>query len=92
MKIALEQWKNPEKQHRVNPMMHAWPKDRTILMDAIKDYGFGGVVTNPSYDNWYAGYPENAREFKNLLAELDERGLDFWIYDEKGYPSGYAGG
>lgn len=92
MKITKEQWLNPEKQYRVNPMMHAWPEARTVLMDAIKDYGFGGVVTNPSYDNWYEGYPENAKEFKNLLAELDARGLDFWIYDEKGYPSGYAGG
>jgi len=87
-----EQWREPENQYRVNPIMHAWPENRTVLMDAIRDFGFGGVVTNPSYANWYDGYRDNARDFSNILHELDERGLTYWIYDEKGYPSGYAGG
>jgi len=61
-------------------------------MDAINDYGFGGVVTNPAHKNWYEGYEENVREFADIIKELEERQLSFWIYDENGYPSGYAGG
>ena len=26
------------------------------------------------------------------MKNLEEKKLPFWIYDEKGYPSGYAGG
>jgi len=90
--FSQEKWREPEQKFRVNPIVHAWPENRTVLMDAIKDFGFGGVVTNPSYENWYDGYTQNAKDFKNILSELDERGLSYWIYDEKGYPSGYAGG
>jgi len=90
--ISPDKWKEPERRFCANPIVHAWPENRTVLMDAIKDYGFGGVVTNPSYANWYEGYEENAKQFKNILNELDARNLTYWIYDEKGYPSGYAGG
>lgn len=93
MAFDKNNWQNPPVRCRVNPMMHNWPKkNRTVLMDAIKDFGFGGVVTNPDQDNWYEGYRDNCRAFSETIAELEKRGMPYWIYDEKGYPSGYAGG
>lgn len=86
-------WRDPPREYCANPLIHQMPEEnRTTLMDAVKDFGFGGVVTNPSWKNWYGGYEENIREFENIIRELEERGLSFWIYDEKGYPSGFAGG
>ena len=91
--IQQEQFQNPAPKYRVNPMMHDWPKDhRTDLMDAVKAFGFGGVVTNPSHKNGFTQNPENIREFGVAMREMEERGIAYWIYDENGYPSGYAGG
>lgn len=93
MPFEKKLWDSPPVKNRVNPMMHAFPKkNRTTLMDAIKDFGFGGIVTNPDQDNWYEGYRENCKAFGNTIKELEKRDMPFWIYDEKGYPSGYAGG
>ena len=93
MPFSKNMWENPENKYRVNPMMHNWPKEnRTVLMDAIKDFGFGGVVTNPDQDTWYDGFEESCKRFGETISELEKRDLLFWIYDEKGYPSGFAGG
>ena len=92
MSFEMKNWQNPPAKNRVNPIVHGWPESRTELMDAVKAFGFGGVVTNPSHENWYEGYRNNVREFKSVMKELDDRDLSYWIYDENGYPSGYAGG
>ena len=82
----------PEPLYRVNPIVHEWPADRKGFMQAIKDYGFGGVVTNVPCENGFCKNPDNRREFRAITDELVEMGLDYWIYDEFGYPSGEAGG
>ena len=60
--------------------------------DEIDHLGFAGVVGNVPYGN---NYPDDADEwtrteqgFRGFIA----RGMHTWIYDEKGYPSGSAGG
>jgi hypothetical protein len=84
---------NPPPSTRINPIIHAWPdQTRTDLMDAIKEYGFGGVVTNVSWDQEFMENPLNLEDFGRIMEELEAREMRFWIYDEKGYPSGYAGG
>lgn len=84
---------NPEKKYRVNHIVHNWQeKDRTVFMDALNAYGYGGVVTNPNQKRGFFTDPENLDEFEEILKELKERDLAYWIYDEKGYPSGYANG
>jgi len=83
------------KKYRVNLIMHNWPGERNTrqaLMDAIAAYGYGGVVTNVPRENGGIQNPGNIEEFKQIIQELEERGLSFWIYDEDGYPSGYAAG
>lgn len=91
--IDRQAFLNPGLKYRANPIMHNWPdENRTVLMDAIKAYGFGGVVTNPSHKKGFFADPENVDDFARIISELEARGLSFWIYDEQGYPSGYANG
>ncbi len=67
-------------------------KAATDHLHLLAERGFGGIVTNVStrYD-----YTENAEEwqvFSHLAAECERLGMRLWVYDEKGYPSGAAGG
>jgi hypothetical protein len=62
------------------------------LLDKLDELGFAGVVGNTPYG---PGYPDDAGEwditekgYRSIIA----RGMKTWIYDEKGYPSGTAGG
>ncbi len=57
----------------------------------IQSRGFGGIVTNVSFHN----YTLDQEEWAVLAFAADEcerLGLRLWLYDEKGYPSGGAGG
>ena len=67
---------------------------RTFLkgrLQSLADKGFGGVVTNVSGRN-YACDPEEWRKMAIAVDTACEMGLRVWLYDEKGYPSGGAGG
>ncbi len=57
----------------------------------IKNNGMGGIVTNVCYTEYLENehFWELFRETVRLCKELD---LRVWLYDEKGYPSGGAGG
>ena len=42
-----EVFENPPSRYRIRPMTHVWPgHDREIFVRMLKDYGYGGVVTN----------------------------------------------
>ncbi len=83
---------NPDMEYRMKTIVHRWPQEEEVLMDAVRDFGYGGVATNPDQENGYTSNPQNLKKFDVTLRKLQEKGLDYWIYDEKGYPSGYAGG
>lgn len=53
--------------------------------------GYGGVVTNVSFNN-YLRDDEEWQLFRFTLQTCAEMELRVWIYDERGYPSGSAGG
>jgi hypothetical protein len=80
---------NPPVKYRMLQMTH-----QTILdgmLDSLKKYGYGGVVSNVGFNN----YLQDEQEWKQFLAYIKQcrqLGMDFWLYDEKGYPSGKAGG
>jgi len=57
----------------------------------LKKLGFGGVVANVSHRD-YLEREENWEIFGVLLDEAQGEGFLVWLYDEKGYPSGSAGG
>lgn len=54
--------------------------------------GYGGVVLNADWDDEYLKDPEVFEQLNAAAKELFDRGLNVWIYDEYGYPSGNAGG
>lgn len=58
----------------------------------IAELGFGGVVANVSYGPGYPDDPDVWDRFREVVKEYEDAGLDIWIYDEQGYPSGTAGG
>ena len=59
----------------------------------LKNHGFGGVMAHPRY-----GLTNNylSEEWFDLIRytvdKTKELGMDFWIYDENSFPSGFAGG
>ena len=93
MSFEKEKWLNPPKKYRVYQMLHEFPaENRTVLMDCLNDFGFGGAVTNPDHRKGFENFDEACRAFNDIAREMIERGLDYWIYDECGYPSGLGGG
>lgn len=70
----------------------AYRQQVTAMLRDLRSRGFGGVVTNVSTQY---SYLESDREWK-LLSVLagtcTAEGMRLWIYDERGYPSGGAGG
>ena len=60
-------------------------------LDALRRLGIGGIVSNVGFTD----YMQSERQWEVWLDGIrraDERGMVLWWYDEKGYPSGSAGG
>lgn len=81
-----------DRRYRMNVMLHRWKADPELVMDAIEAFGFSGVVTNVPRDDGFVRNESNRQTFAALTAAMRARGLEYWIYDESGYPSGQAGG
>lgn len=61
------------------------------VLDEMANYGIGGIQTSVPYRN----YLESESGWKSTASYIDQaKELDFqvWIHDERGYPSGAAGG
>lgn len=87
---SMEQlFKNPPHENRMLQIIHYYYSDK--IAQAIDEFGYGGVVANVSHDD-YLESEEQWETFLKCLTDFRKRGLIFWIYDEKGYPSGKAGG
>ena len=85
-------WMDPPRKYRVKPIIHHWQKDYQTHLDAVEDFGYGGVVTNPDIEGSAARFREDCRDFRKIIDELKKRGLSWFIYDEKGFPSGWGFG
>lgn len=88
----LNAFQTPPLQFRVFPMTHHWMEDFNAHMDAYRDYGYGGAVTNVPFTDGFTSSTENLDKFSVLLDAMDAHDLGIWIYDEAGYPSGQGGG
>jgi hypothetical protein len=64
----------------------------TQRIGSLAELGFGGIVTNVAWGDDYTENSEAWALFRFALDEIDRMGLRAWIYDERGYPSGGAGG
>jgi hypothetical protein len=61
------------------------------FLEKLANLGTGGIVTNVGFRD----YLVSSRQWEILrhgLQKADSLGLRLWLYDEKGYPSGTAGG
>ncbi len=63
------------------------PKERILR---LKELGYGGLALNPSFNDYLS--EESIKDTAELIKFANEQGLSVWIYDEKYYPSGSAGG
>ncbi len=84
-----DSFKNPPEKYRMLQIIHDY-YDGDIAKN-YKKLGFGGVVANVSFNN-YLESNEGWNKFLKCINDFKLQNLLFWIYDEKGYPSGKAGG
>jgi len=85
---------DPPADARIIKIIHNWPdapaaQDRSITR--LLAQGFGGVVSNVSFDQ-YLESEAKWGAFVHAVKAAKQGGLAQWLYDERGYPSGNAGG
>lgn len=62
-------------------------------IDDLQEKGYGGIVTNVNMGQNYLKDAEDWELFQYALQYATQKyGMKIWLYDEKGYPSGSAGG
>ncbi|MCX6902220.1 MAG: glycosyl hydrolase [Verrucomicrobia bacterium] len=85
---------HPPSAARILKIIHSWP-DKPEAQDGIiaklRGQGFGGVVCNVSFDQ-YLESEAKWQAFTRAVQEAKKAGMALWLYDERGYPSGNAGG
>lgn len=85
---------SPPPESRIIKIIHGWPDKPSSQDDLIRHLqhqGFGGVVCNVSFDK-YLESPEKWEAFDRAVRVAKASGMALWLYDERGYPSGNAGG
>ena len=85
---------NPPADARIHKIIHNWPdapEAQDKLISKLQAQGFGGVVCNVSFDQYLESDAKWAA-FTRAVNEAKKAGFAMWLYDEKGYPSGNAGG
>lgn len=91
-----DQFQDPPNQYRMLQIIHGTfdnhPAGQPVsqLADNLQRFGYGGVVANVSFDQ-YLESEEHWEIFLRALNTFRAKGMTFWLYDEKGYPSGKAG-
>ncbi len=63
----------------------------TAYLDRLVALGVGGVVANVGFRDYLVS-PRQWEIFRYGMQAAADRGMVLWWYDEKGYPSGTAGG
>jgi hypothetical protein len=89
-----ERFAQPPAEARILKIIHNWPdppEAQDQYIDRFRTQGFGGVVCNVSFDQ-YLESDAKWRAFVRAVNEAKKAGLAMWLYDERGYPSGNAGG
>jgi len=89
-----ERFAQPPADARILKIIHGWP-DRPDAQDRLiaklNAQGFGGVVCNVAFDQ-YLESDAKWQAFTRAVNEAKKAGMAMWLYDERGYPSGNAGG
>lgn len=75
--------------NRMDPMTDA---ELASHIRELVSYGIGGTQLSVVNNNRYLEDPEAWQRFQRNVDAVKKAGLRVWIHDEKGYPSGAAGG
>ncbi len=89
-----ERFAQPPAEARILKIIHNWPdppEAQDQLIRTLRTQGFGGVVCNVSFEQ-YLESDAKWRAFARAVNEAKKAGWALWLYDERGYPSGNAGG
>jgi hypothetical protein len=89
-----ERFAQPPAEARILKIIHNWPdppEAQDQLIARLRTQGFGGVVCNVSFEQ-YLESDAKWRAFVRAVGEAKKAGFALWLYDERGYPSGNAGG
>ena len=98
-----ELFQDPPRKYAARPINHSLQDNADLMLEAYRDFGYGGIVTNVPFGipcggvsrsdtTGFTDNPENLEKFQVILNKLKENDLSYWIYDEAGYPSGQGGG
>ncbi|MFR1434477.1 MAG: hypothetical protein ACLSS9_04415 [Acutalibacteraceae bacterium] len=83
---------NPNARYRLNFMRHEYVSSGNPFPEDYLAMGAGGVVTNDLQTSNFLKYKGSIKKTSDRLAALYAAGLNVWIYDENGFPSGAANG
>mgnify|MGYP001015517242 CR=1 FL=1 len=84
----------PPAESRILPIQHVLPLDadgQDAYLAWLLERGFGGMATNISFSD-YLRSEDHWKALRRGVEEAKKRGMSLWMYDERGYPSGNAGG
>ncbi|MGC8643535.1 MAG: hypothetical protein ACP5XB_27070, partial [Isosphaeraceae bacterium] len=91
---VAQRFASPPSEARILKIIHSWPDvphAQDDLIHRLRRQGFGGVVCNVSFDN-YLESDAKWQALKRAVTQAKKAGWALWLYDERGYPSGKAGG
>ncbi len=89
-----DRFATPPASCRMLKIIHSWPdapEGQDMLIRSLASQGFGGVACNVSFTE-YLQSEERWEAFVRAVTEAKQAGMSLWLYDERGYPSGAAGG
>jgi len=85
-------WLNPPPAYRMNRNLHDFPLDpagQDALIRVTLDDGWGGFALNTPFREYLTD--KGMKATKRFCEAAKAEGMDLWLYDERGYPSGNAG-
>jgi len=85
---------DPPARARILKIVHGLPdapEAQDTLLRKLLAQGFGGIVSNVSSTD-YLESEAKWKAFQRGVEEAKKAGMAMWLYDERGYPSGTAGG
>lgn len=91
---AADPFAEPPARFRILKMVHGLPDAPAAqdkLLAGLTAQGFGGMVTNVSFKD-YLQSDARWKSFVDGVHKAKQAGMALWLYDERGYPSGLAGG
>jgi len=85
-------FQNPPLEFRMNLNHHDFPLDDAGQEQMIQEHlnnGYGGFTINVPYEHYLTD--KGMKATLRFAEKAKEAGMELWLYDENGYPSGNAG-